>query len=156
MFNTYQKTATVFCRHCGNKVDENCAVCPSCGNRLKYPEQPQQEAFKKFCKYCGSSVDKQCVICPHCGGQIENININNPIPNIFSCNNNNINDENVKNKWISVLLCLFLGPLGAHKFYEDKIGIGILYLFTGGLFLIGVLVDLIKLLSKPGNTYYVK
>ena len=59
-----------------------------------------------------------------------------------------------KNKWVSVLLCLFLGYFGGHKFYEGKIGMGILYLFTGGLFMIGVIIDLIVLLTKP-NPYYV-
>ena len=58
-----------------------------------------------------------------------------------------------KNKWISFLLCLFLGPLGIHKFYEGRVLLGLLYLFTMGLFGIGVLIDLIILLFKP-NPYY--
>lgn len=45
-----------------------------------------------------------------------------------------------------VLLCFFLGGLGAHKFYRGKIGMGILYIFTGGLFGIGVLIDFFKLI----------
>ena len=57
-------------------------------------------------------------------------------------------------KWISFFLCLFLGIFGGHKFYECKIGAGILYLLTAGLFGVGVLVDLIILLFKP-NPYYV-
>ena len=40
------------------------------------------------------------------------------------------------------------------KFYEGKIGMGILYLFTCGLFGIGTLIDFIVLLFKP-NPYYV-
>ena len=40
------------------------------------------------------------------------------------------------------------------KFYEGKIGMGILYLFTAGFFGIGVLIDFITLLFKP-NPYYV-
>ena len=59
-----------------------------------------------------------------------------------------------KNKWVAVLLCLFLGFFGAHKFYEGKIGMGILYIFTVGLFGFGVIIDLIVLLLKP-NPYYV-
>lgn len=50
------------------------------------------------------------------------------------------------------LLCLFLGVFGAHKFYVGKIGLGVLYLFTAGLFGIGWFVDtivvLIRLLNK--------
>ena len=58
-----------------------------------------------------------------------------------------------KSKWVSFFLCLFLGVFGAHKFYEGRVLLGILYIFTGGLCGIGVLVDLIVLLFKP-NPYY--
>ena len=67
---------------------------------------------------------------------------------------NNFVGNNQKNKWVAFLLCLFLGGIGAHKFYEGKIIMGILYLLTGGLLGIGVLVDLILLLLKP-NPYSV-
>ena len=58
------------------------------------------------------------------------------------------------NKWVSLILCFFLGFIGAHKFYEGKTGMGILYLFTGGLFIVGVVIDFIAILAKP-NPYYV-
>lgn len=59
-----------------------------------------------------------------------------------------------RNKWVAFFLCLFLGVFGIHKFYEGKKGMGILYLFTLGLFGLGWLIDLIVLLFKP-NPYYV-
>lgn len=49
---------------------------------------------------------------------------------------------------IELLVCLFLGMLGGHKFYRRKFGMGVLYLFTGGLFFIGWAVDTVKLLLK--------
>lgn len=58
-----------------------------------------------------------------------------------------------KSKWVSFFLCLFFGFLGVHKFYEGRVLLGILYIFTCGLFGVGVIIDLIVLLFKP-NPYY--
>ncbi|HZK05524.1 MAG TPA: NINE protein [Actinomycetaceae bacterium] len=46
-----------------------------------------------------------------------------------------------KNRLVALLLCFFLGVLGIHRFYVGKIGTGILWLLTGGLFFFGVLID---------------
>jgi len=48
-------------------------------------------------------------------------------------------------RWIAFILCFFVGVLGIHRFYVGKIGTGLLYLFTGGLFGIGWLVDIIMI-----------
>jgi TM2 domain-containing membrane protein YozV len=43
------------------------------------------------------------------------------------------------------ILLTFLGWLGIHRFYMGKVFTGILYLFTGGLLLLGVLYDFLTL-----------
>ncbi len=124
----------------------------------------------KFCKYCGGKIPEDAVVCNLCGRQVEELKSSVNQPNIMINNDNNNANVNAnvnknivgsrtpagrpKNKWVSVALCLCLGFLGAHKFYEGKIGTGILYLFTAGFYGIGVLIDLIILLNKP-NPYYV-
>lgn len=54
-----------------------------------------------------------------------------------------------KNRTIAMLLLIFGGFFGAHKFYEGRIGMGILYCFTMGLFVIGLIIDFIVLFEMP-------
>jgi hypothetical protein len=61
---------------------------------------------------------------------------------------NSTKNTSSKSKWIAFFLCLFLGVLGAHKFYEGRVWWGVLYLFTYGLCFIGIIVDLIAILCK--------
>ena len=46
----------------------------------------------------------------------------------------------------AILITWFLGGLGVHRFMTGKIGTGILWLLTFGLFGIGWLVDLIRVI----------
>ena len=48
-----------------------------------------------------------------------------------------------KSRLITLLLAIFLGVFGVHRFYAGRIASGILYLCTEGLFGIGVVVDII-------------
>ena len=118
------------------------------------------EQATKFCKECGERIAAKAVICPHCGCQVEETHHQEQQPQIIINNSNqnqNVNagvPANAKNKWVAFFLCWFLGYVGAHKFYEGKIGMGILYIFTFGLFGIGYAIDWIVLLCKP-TTYYV-
>lgn len=116
----------------------------------------------KFCKECGEKISAKAVICPKCGCQVEEIAKEAPQIVINNSNQNQNNNNNInafpaghaKNKWVALLLCFFIGFLGGHKFYEGKIGMGVLYLFTFGLFGIGVIIDFITILFKP-NPYFV-
>ncbi len=150
----------MFCSTCGSEIPNDAYVCPSCNAKLR---------DFKFCKHCGQKIDPDCVVCPKCGKQVEELRqkletpqiiINNSNNNVNTSTNSNQNfnggyyGETPKNKWVAFLLCLFLGSLGAHKFYEGKIGTGILYLCTAGLFCIRWLIDIFKYLAKP-NPYYV-
>ena len=60
---------------------------------------------------------------------------------------NTVNSKPI-NPTVELCLCLFFGWAGAHKFYVGKTGMGILYLFTLGLFGIGWIIDTIKCIVK--------
>ena len=129
-------------------------------------ENQQNEAINtKFCKHCGAKIPEDAVLCTACGRQVEELKsaaqpsiiINNENTNVNANMNANVVGGRFgrpKNKWVALMLCFFLGYLGAHKFYEGRIGLGVLYIFTCGLFGIGLLVDFIALLLKR-NPYYV-
>ncbi len=47
----------------------------------------------------------------------------------------------------ALILGVPLGFLGAHRFYAGKIGTGILWFCTGGAFLVGWIVDVVRILD---------
>jgi TM2 domain-containing membrane protein YozV len=67
---------------------------------------------EKYCTSCGQVILKQAELCPMCGAKQANA----------------VQAAAIKSKTTAGLLGIFLGGLGAHKFYLGKIGLGILYL----------------------------
>ena len=114
---------------------------------------PIPNGITKFCEQCGSVIAKEAVVCPLCGCQVAAFQQIQPTV-IINNNNGVMNGATAKDKWMTFVLCFFLGVFGIHRFYEGKFGTGLLFLFTGGLFGIGWLVDIIRILCLP-NPYYV-
>ncbi len=58
----------------------------------------------------------------------------------------NIYNSRRKDPQTILLLTLigFLGVSGVHRFVIDQMGMGLLYLFTGGLCLVGTIVDIVN------------
>ncbi|MDD2634546.1 MAG: TM2 domain-containing protein [Bacteroidales bacterium] len=83
--------------------------------------------------------------------------------NIVSQTNNYITppsaNSNDRNYLVAILLWVFLGAIGIHRFYLGYVGMGVLYLLTGGLCGIGWIIDGIMLLTgslKPKYGNYIK
>lgn len=51
-----------------------------------------------------------------------------------------------KSRLVAFLLCYIFGMFGAHRFYVGKKGTAILYIFTMGLFGVGMIVDTLKII----------
>ena len=63
-----------------------------------------------------------------------------------------------KSQLVALLLVIFVGVLGIHRFYLGHIGIGIVQLLTGGMCGIWTLIDLIMIITgdlkpKDGSEY---
>ncbi len=59
-----------------------------------------------------------------------------------------VTNSSDKKRGTALLLCLIGGIFGLHQFYVGKIGKGLLYAFTMGLFMIGWFSDLIKIINR--------
>ena len=58
-------------------------------------------------------------------------------------------DGKICKKSTALLLWLFTGLIGGHKYYEGKIGMGILYTLTVGICGLGWIIDFFCLITKP-------
>lgn len=105
--------------------------CPRCGAPMR----------NNVCQYCGYEAPNESKVSK------EDNSINQQLTHVTTVYVNPVYSTRVSNKSKSValILCIFLGMLGFHKFYVGKIGAGIGYLFTGGLLGIGWIIDIFKI-----------
>ena len=87
----------------------------------------------KYCSKCGHELHDDAVFCVGCGCAVA------PIKQPANPN------ASPKSRLITLLLCLFLGEIGIHRFYVGKIGTGIFWILTFGCFGIGYLVEIIMI-----------
>ena len=90
-----------------------------------------------FCANCGAQNEDRSNFCKSCG-----INL------LIQPNNTGVRTVSDKNWLVALLLCIFLGAIGIHRFYVGKIGTGILMIVTFGGFGIWVLIDLIMIATN--------
>lgn len=110
--------------------------CPQCGAPVENGR----------CGYCGYTIPETSFQAAPVSNDPQTVPVqNNYIPPATpaSADTSIIYGVSQKKKTVALLLCIFLGYLGAHKFYVGKIGGGLLYLFTAGLFGIGWFIDII-------------
>lgn len=102
-----------------------------------------------YCPKCGKEVEESEQTCPYCN---EDLKKKAEAPTINIVNTNTNTNANMfpsyapKKKIVALLLAVFFGCFGIHRFYVGKNGTGILWLFTLGLFGIGWIVDIILIL----------
>ncbi len=82
-----------------------------------------------FCHQCGNKLESGIVYCSKCGTQIDPTS----------------GTRSEKSATTTLLLCLFLGAFGIHRFYVGKIGTGLLMLITFGGFGLWAFIDLVMI-----------
>lgn len=139
-----------FCTQCGVEIPEEVSYCPECGARMA-PAKDAAIGSTKCCKQCGELMPADMFYCLNCGAPFDDKSED------FDAVQARVRMQFGvwKNKWTALLLCILLGWLGIHRFYEGKIVSGFLYLCTLGFFGIGWLIDIIRIACKP-NPYRVK
>lgn len=138
---------------------------------MKCTNHPEVEA-QGMCAYCGKPFCNECLVevkgRMYCKEDLGNVldeakqsASSTPTINITNTNDNANTNANtnanvvagmglpVKSKTVALILCLlgFFGLAGLHRMYVGKVGTGVLHLFTGGLCVIGTVIDLSAILS---------
>lgn len=154
-----------YCARCGTEIYAEYEFCPECGNMISRSKGNRSantcDEKYKVCENCGEEMPDDAFYCLRCGNTFDNEDVFDVIKHramkmekhpqkVLS-----ISEGVWKNKWVSLILCIFLGMFGMHRFYEEKRITGFLYLFTFGIFGIGWFFDIILLLTKT-NPYRVK
>ena len=92
----------MFCRNCGNEVNENAAICVKCGVAVGNGDG--------FCYNCGADTNPGADVCLKCGVSLKKAAAKGAVGN--------------KSKLTAGLLGIFLGGLGIHNFYLGNSGKG--------------------------------
>ncbi|MCD7755312.1 MAG: TM2 domain-containing protein [Firmicutes bacterium] len=87
----------MYCKNCGNLMDDNAAICVKCGC--------QKGTGTSYCPNCGQPTVPGAACCTNCGVSL------NVAP-----------AGAAKSKLAAGLLGIFLGSLGVHNFYLGYIG----------------------------------
>ncbi|CAH6970802.1 NINE protein [Vibrio chagasii] len=106
---------------------------------------PIKQNDECFCTECGSIVKLKAIICMSCGVALE-------------AKEAKEKPSGSKSKTTAVLLALFLGGLGGHKFYLGKTVQGFLYLLFCWTFIPAIIaiIDIIVLLVMQDDEFHSK
>lgn len=109
----------MYCRNCGNEVAEQAELCLNCGAKpLK---------GTKYCWHCKTETSEMQEMCIKCGVSLSK----------------QAQKGEGKDWLVALLLAIFLGTLGVHRFYTGHIATGILMILTAGGCGIWWLIDVI-------------
>ncbi|MCR5255611.1 MAG: NINE protein [Acetatifactor sp.] len=142
-----------YCYNCGAELGDDFDFCTECGAEQSSSPLVSSQINIKICKKCGAEMPEDMYYCLECGNKFDQ-----DAPENHNDSIRKVQEQDFgvwKNKWVSLILCLFFGCFGMHRFYEGKKFTGFMYLCTFGFCGVGVFFDLILIITKP-NPYRVK
>ena len=121
-----------------SKTDEPSPPQPASDDSGQDQEAASASTGAFYCVRCGGSMPGGNRYCRSCGWEtgVEP-------PAAAPASRPVIPNASESNRLAALLLCIFIGVFGGHRFYVGKIGTGVLWLFTFGLFTIGAIYDLV-------------
>lgn len=81
---------------------------------------------EKFCQECGTAIARDAITCSQCGASQSSER-----PVYVEVRQQPSENESKKSRLVALLLFIFLGYLGAHRFYAGKVVTGILIILFG-------------------------
>lgn len=110
------------------------------------PPAEDAEPEVLYCPQCGEKMDADQRYCTSCGWDAEAPEEPPPLPQRGPVESpRDLGPASDKNRLTALLLCVLLGWLGAHRFYIDKVGTGLLFLISFGFLGVGVIYDAVML-----------
>lgn len=113
----------MYCRNCGEQMNENQAICVKCGVK--------KGDGNRFCANCGAGMDAAASVCMTCGVAAKKSGLGS------------------HDKVTTALVCFFLGGFGVHNFMMGETKKGIVKIVSNILCGLGgllALIDFIKIL----------
>ena len=98
----------MYCKHCGNQMEDIAAICVKCGVAAGQGVN--------FCQHCGAQTAPGAAFCTTCGAPLGQVAPQPVAPA----------GTQPKSKMAAGLLGLFLGAYGVHNFYLGNTGRGVL------------------------------
>lgn len=138
----------MLCLNCGEEILGNAVYCPLCGCRTYFPTHSHTPA----------DAESEVHSAPAPSAPPRQQSATQPPKNPYIQQGRRVPPatygppaftdplHSPKRRGTAALLCLFLGVFGVHRFYVGKIGTGLLWLLTFGLYGIGAIIDLLRIL----------
>lgn len=132
------------CNNCGAYIEEDSKFCQYCGSpNAGYVKPPVQPVYQAKPQHSAQSAPVNVYVNEthyHEAAPKQHVVVNVA--------------QSEKSRVVLLALWLLLGGFGIHKFYQGKIGMGILYLCTFGIFGLGLIVDFFSILfGTPRDKY---